>query len=73
MSQQWIIVFPRGDKSKLDLALAWDYEFDQYDRASRHSWTYEDKETARCYGLKLLNEHPTISGVGDLRGDSFLD
>jgi len=73
MNQQWIIVFPQGRKGEIDLALAWDYEFHEYQRASRHSWLYDDKESAIEYGRSLIDKHLHIRGVGELAAEDFLD
>lgn len=65
MSQVWILVFPRSDMTKLDLALAWDYEFRDYCIASRKQWQYEDKDEAIAYGVELASKH-NLQCVGDL-------
>lgn len=57
--QRWRIVYPRGDKSKLSIALVFDYEEDDYALASRNSYDSEDeayeymKELAENHGLKF--------------------
>lgn len=68
MSQVWILVFPRSDKTKLDLALAWDYELRDYCIA------YEEKEAAITYGVALADNHD-LQCVGDLfqHQDHYLD
>jgi hypothetical protein len=65
MSQVWIVVFPRSDKTKLDLVLAWDYEFRDYCIASRKTWPYEGKDEAIAYGVELADKH-NLQCVGDL-------
>lgn len=74
MSQVWILVFPRSDKTKLDLALAWDYELRDYCIASRKQWPYEEKEAAITYGVALADNHD-LQCVGDLfqHQDHYLD
>jgi hypothetical protein len=74
MNQVWIIVYPGGDMTKLTLALAWDYEFDEYCRASRKEWSYEQEDEAIRYGRDLAKEN-RLEAVGKLysQEDKFLD
>lgn len=55
--QRWIIVHPSGDETLLGMRLAFDYEYDDWKRASRNDWEYDDKEFARQYGRDLAKRH----------------
>jgi hypothetical protein len=53
--QQWYVVFPRGDKSRLDVALLFDYEEDQWALASRRH--FEEEKEAIQYAKQLATSH----------------
>lgn len=60
MSQRWILVFPAGDRTRLSMALAFDYEEKDFLKASRKSWDWGDKDFAVAYGIKLADKHNLI-------------
>jgi hypothetical protein len=71
--QRWIIVFvPGSTKTIIRLALAWDYEFIEYTRASRHDWGYEDRVSAARYAKQLAKDNG-LSFNSDDPEDNFLD
>lgn len=74
MSQQWIIIYPKGNKTKLDMALAFFWEFGDWSRASRQVFECENREEAKEYGRQLAKEHG-LEAVGELydKEDDFLD
>ncbi|QBQ74484.1 hypothetical protein BcepSauron_104 [Burkholderia phage BcepSauron] len=55
--QQWILIYSRKDPKILYLVLAWSYEFDDYSRASRNVWEYEDLDAAKAYAYDLADQH----------------
>jgi hypothetical protein len=57
------VIYPKGDRSKLDVAWVIDYEEDQWAIASRRSFG-DDYETARTYAIELANEH-NLQYVGE--------
>lgn len=63
----YIIIYPSGDRSQLNVVWASDYEYDEYDRASRKDFVHE--KDAREYARQLAQEHgKTLKGDPD-----FLD
>ena len=64
---KYIIVFPRGDKTRLCVAYTQTYEYCDYDRASRKE--FDDEEEAVAYGKQLAREH----GLVYEGSDGFLD
>lgn len=53
--QRYIIVYPKGDKSKLSIALSWDYEEKEYAIASRR-W-FNRQNDAIIYAKDLAKEN----------------
>jgi len=64
---RYIIVFPRGDKTRLCVAHASTIEYRDYDRASRQE--FEDEAEAVAYAKQLDREHNRIYEGSD----GFLD
>jgi hypothetical protein len=69
--QRWIIVYPAGDRSKLTVALAWSYEEDEYDMASRRSWAYDEESEAIEYAADLAKRNNLM--FRGQRGQAYLD
>jgi hypothetical protein len=56
--QNIIIVYPRGDKTRLSFGICFDYEEDEYSIASRRRFSYPDQQKeALEYGLQLAKEN----------------
>lgn len=51
----YMVIYPRGDRSKLDVAYVRDYEKDEWDLASRRE--FDSEEEAKEYALELANQH----------------
>ena len=51
MYMMYYIVYPSGDKDKIDVAQCHDYEKDEYSLASRNS--YHDEEEAIIHAMEL--------------------
>lgn len=62
----WMVIYPRGDRSRLDIAQVRDYEKDEWDLASRETFIYE--YDARDYMQELAAEN----GKGH-SGPAYLD
>ena len=58
MSQYIRIVYPKGDRTKLALAIAWDYEEDDYSLASRRRFDVDtEQDVAWEYAQELADKH----------------
>lgn len=62
----WMIIYPRGDRTRLDVAQVQDYEKDEWDLASRETFIFE--YDAREYMNELASENGIRSP-----GPAFLD
>ena len=51
----WMVIYPRGNRSRLDIAQVRDYEKDDWDLASLQTFLYEFD--ARDYMLELADRH----------------
>lgn len=51
----WMVIFPRGDRTRLDIAQVRDYEREDWDIASRETFIYE--YDAREYMQELAREN----------------
>ncbi len=63
--QRWIIIYIE-DRTTLSLALAWDYQLNEYLRASRESFDHDNKKEATEYLMRLAKDH-------NLKADTDLD
>lgn len=57
----WMVIYPRGDRKRLDIAQVRDYEKDEWDLASRETFIYE--YDARDYMQELAAEN-NLRGSG---------
>ncbi len=60
----WMVIYPRGDRSRLSIAQVRDYEKDEWALASRQ--TFEEENDARDYMIKLA----TANGL-PYKGQTF--
>lgn len=51
----YMVIYPRGDRSRLDVALVYDYEQDEWDLASLAR--FDEQVTAEAYMEKLARQH----------------
>jgi hypothetical protein len=51
MARKWMVVYPRGDRSKIDVAEVGEWDQIDYDLASRRE--FEDEVEAALYARKL--------------------
>jgi len=51
----WMVIYPRGNRKRLDIAQVRDYEKSEWDLASSETFIYE--EDAREYMQDLANEN----------------
>lgn len=70
--QNYIIIFTEN-KRKLTLALAWDYEYSDYQRASRKSFTVEDMDKAIEYMQELAKDNQLEIASKYSQETDFLD
>lgn len=64
--QPWRIIYPRGDRSRLSIAMVMDYEEDEWDIASHEHFVYEFD--ARDYARELAAENNLAAD-----GPAYLD
>jgi len=55
--QTWRIIYPGGDRSKLDMALVFWYEESDWDLASQRQFSYEEEESCREYMVELAQRN----------------
>lgn len=68
----WMVIYPGGNRNKLDVAQVWEYEKNEWDLASMRTFEYE--KDAKKYAWKLSKEHGipcswTHSGILDDSAD----
>lgn len=63
----WMVVYPRGDRSKLDIAQVRDYEKSDWDLASRQE--FDSESECREYMEELGQRH----GLRYSGGRAYLD
>jgi hypothetical protein len=56
---EWRVIYPRGNRNRLDIAQVWSYERDDWALASQMSWenTTEGEQQAREYMEELAERH----------------
>lgn len=64
--QKYYIIYPRGDTSRLTIALIPDWEVGEYSIASRHSFAYEELEKAFTYAKELSRLHGIPLDISNL-------
>ena len=62
----WMVIYPRGDRSQLEIAQVRDYQKGEWDLASRETFIYE--YDARDYMVELARENNLRGG-----GPAYLD
>lgn len=53
--QPWMVIYPSGDRTTLDITMVWDYEKDDYALASHK--TFMREFDARDYAVSLAKAH----------------
>lgn len=53
--QMWMVIYPNGDRTTLDVEMVWDYQTNQWDLASNQR--FDKQETAQDYAAELAMEH----------------
>ena len=66
-----IIIYPRGDKDKIDVAHCHDYEKDEYALASRHTFTDEEEAIEHAMELAKTFSKTYVGNLPD--GEKYHD
>jgi hypothetical protein len=55
--QKWRVIYPQGDRTRLDIALVFYYEEDDWDLASHREFPYEQENECREYMVELAKRN----------------
>lgn len=55
--QTWRIIYPGGDRTRLSMALVFDYEENDWDLASQRRFQFEEESECREYMIELAHKN----------------